>query len=501
MANYTQKAVRGAGIVFILTICGSLFAYLLRLLLARSLTTAEFGLVYAITNLFALFAILMRFGLDTAIVKYIPEFRVKKDSVKIKSCILIAITILLLVFVIMGIISFIFSDFIAIEYLHPETEKLLELESLLIRIYVIGLITLPLQIVLGAAFLGFQEMKYGSIRKSLTISFTLIFTLILLQFGFGVKAPIISYAISYLLTGMILYIILIKNVFPEFHKIKTVIDKELTIKLLRFGIPVILTGFATIVYSYTDTIILTIYRSLDEVGLYNVGLPTARILWKINIAFVTVLLPISAELWAKNRKDMISRGVKKLYKYSFILIFPFSLFMLLFPEIILNLLFGEEYIGASNVLRILSISSIAISFAKINNTILTGIGKPKEVSKIMISGAVINLIGNLILIPHYGIEGAAFSTAFSFTLVMLVSYMILKRYIKIKLHLNQYIIVSISGLIPAMVVYLIKGMDNMDIYTKLIFSLLLGAIIYLFSLYITKTVTIEEIKDIMRRVM
>jgi len=494
MPNYTRRAVRGAGIVFIMMVLSYFLGYLFRLILARELGVASYGLVYGIIALFGFFSIFMSLGLESALVKYIAEFRAKNKPEKIKGSIIIVLLskLLLSVFVCGALI--LFSDLIASEYFNtPEA-------SILIKIYAVGIIFSAIITTLKASLQGFQSMKYFSTVDFVKSIIVLCVTIPLLLLGFKELAPILGFSLTWIVFLPLIYFpLLIGKVFPEFLRVKAELSKSLAKKLFRFGIPVTLAGLAGIIFGYTDTVLLTYFRSLKEVGLYNAAFPTMKLISVIGVAITSVLFPISSELWAKKRKDQLSRGLGMLYKYILILIFPISLLMFLFPEIILGILFGGEFKEAGNVLRILAIGYFINTLSGINTTVLSGIGKPKKVSKIMLSGAALNLILNLILIPIYGMNGAALSTLIAFILIFILS-LELKKYIQFILPWRDFLVIVSSGILITVLTYLIKSVEFIGVWLKLAITVLAGTIIYASMLLLSKTIRYADIREIIKRV-
>src|SRR3989338_7556502 len=88
MVNYTKFAIKGATIVFIISILAAFLGYFVRVVLARILTVEDFGLFYAIFSFLGLLGVFKSIGQDQAIVKFIPEFLHKKRNDLVKSSIL-----------------------------------------------------------------------------------------------------------------------------------------------------------------------------------------------------------------------------------------------------------------------------------------------------------------------------------------------------------------------------------------------------------------------------
>lgn len=494
MSGYTRKTIREISILFLMSILASLFAYSLRLLIARSLLPEEYGLVYAIMAFFGLSYILQTLGLNSALVKYIAEFRARSEFESIKNSILITSVIQFISTSILGVIFIVFSDLIAASYFHEPSA------SFLIKVYAIGIILSPVYNIVKAIFQGFQRMEYYSLVDFLKMLLVFVFTYILLEMRLSTLAPILAYTLVYI-PPVILYPYILKKIFPEFIKIKARWDSKLAKILIAFGIPVMFTEISSTILGYTDTVMITLFRSMKEVGLYNIGMPTAGLLWKLTGVLGTVLLPLSSELWAVEKREQIKKGLIDLYKYSAILILPASLIMFMFPEIIIELLFGTEYIGASNVLRILSAGAIIFTLTSANNSILTGIGQPKEVSKILITGSLFNLLGNLIFIPLYGIGGAAATTLLSSIIMMLLSISKLSKFINLELPWVDFIKIAFAGIMFSIVVFSISAILPIDLLPGLIMSITIGLLVYTILMFYLRILTLDEVNKLLKRII
>ncbi|MBU1644184.1 MAG: flippase, partial [Nanoarchaeota archaeon] len=418
--NYTKKAIKGTSIIFVLSIFSALFAYLLRILLARNLTVAEYGALYAIMALFGLFSIFQSLGLGEGLTKYVAEFETKKRLDKIKSSIIIVFSLQFFSTILLGLIFIFLSNFIAKYYFHDLSM------SIYIKVYAISIMLSPLLNIFKAIFSGFQRMFFFSLLDLLQVVAVLIFSFVLLKLGLGLMAPFLAYVLLYTIS-ILFYFIFIKKVFPSFWKIKYAFDYGLVKRLIKFGTAVILASAAGLVFGYTDTFLITLLRPLEEVGIYNASFPTAKMLWGLSGALTLILFPLTSELWAKQDSLRIQDGIRLLYKFSLISILPVSFLFIVFPETILTFLFSSSYVAGANVLRILAFGTVIFTLSQVNNSVLMGIGKPKSVSKIMLFAAGFNLVGNLVLIPTYGISGAAVSTVVSFLIVLIFSYLSLNK--------------------------------------------------------------------------
>ncbi|MBN2251411.1 MAG: flippase [Candidatus Altiarchaeota archaeon] len=502
MASYTRKAVRGAGIVLVMMSASYALGFVFRLLVARYGESAygldgvsAYGLVYAIVGFFGFFSIFMNFGLRSAMVKHIAGFRAKEKPGEVKGTILIvSATTLILSLIICGAVI-LFSDTIASEFFRqPEL-------SGLIKIYGIGVIFSSVFLSLKNAFIGFQDMGRSSSMEVVKSAITTGLAALLLCLGFFKEdAAILGFAAGFAMVCLVFSPLFLKKTFPAFLKTKAVLTRNLTDRIYRFGVMVAFTDFSGMVLGYTDTLILTYFRTAREVGLYNAAFPTMKLVSVISTAITQVLFPISAELSAKRQDEQLARGLGMIYKYAMLSIFPISLLIFLYPETILGKLFGEEFIPAANILRIFAAGYFLHTFAVVNNTALKGIGRPKDVARITVAGSGVNLVLNLILIPFYGIEGAALADVSGFVTIFVLSTIQIRKRIPIALPWRDFTMIGIAGAVITLVVHLIKSLEFLDVWGKLFFSLAAGAIIYTGILSLSGTLTYREVKDLIKKI-
>jgi O-antigen/teichoic acid export membrane protein len=298
---------------------------------------------------------------------------------------------------------------------------------------------------------------------------------------------------------LIFSFILFKFVYKDFLKTKFFIKKDFLKQIFFFSLPLFLSGGGNLILSYTDTLMITFFRTVEEVGYYNSAMPTARLLLFFVLPISSVVFPLSSELWTKKLKNHLKEGIQLLYRYVPMFLFPIIAALIIFPDIIISFIFKTEYVIAANTLRILSIGILFQSIWFLNNGVLIGIGMPKKVMKITYIAAFVNLILNLILIPLFGFFGAAIATAFSYFLMMIISIIVLKRKLKMPLPFTKLSINSILFVFLSLVLFYFKGIFVFSSIFYLILVMLVFSIVYVILLFILKLVSIKEIIEIKKR--
>ena len=484
MTNYTERVFKGTITVFLFSILGMFIAYLFRIFLARNLSIEDFGLFYAVIAFTGLLALFRDLGLNSALIKYIPEFLVKKEFGKIKYSIISVSLIQLLIIFILILPFFVFSDQIAVSYFHTISA------SMPLKILLLVFITSIFIPLFQAMLQGLSKMKMYSIIEPLRMSIIYVFTYFFIHLG------VIGVAYGYLIASTILSVIIffyITKMFP-FFRAKAHISIALTKKLFLFSLPVFFGGIAGTIILYTDTMVLTFFRSLKEVGLYQVALPTSQMLLFFVGAIGVILFPTVSELWARDKKNILGYGISLMLKFSFILIIPPALLMVTFPEIIIRLFFGEAFLPVVLTLQILSIGSIFYTILSISSMTLMGMGKPFINTKVMFLIALFNLITNILLIPSLGTVGAAATTTISYMIGSFMLLHFLKKNIKIKIPYKPLLKAFIGGFFTLLIILLLKEVLILNPWVEAFICLFLGTIFYMFFILSTKAITKDDLR-------
>ncbi len=370
---------------------------------------------------------------------------------------------------------------------------------LVLNILLIGFLLSVFEYIYGFIFSGYQKMHYVSLIDFVRSFFVLIITLILFQFQKSVYIPSLSYILAYLIVPLI-YFPLLKKIIPNFFKTKTKFSKKLTKKLITYGLPITIGAFGWLILSYTDTLTLTYFSGLEQVALYNVALPIAGLLWYFSRSITTVIFPMTSELWIK-RKKYLQKGVTFIQKYSFALIIPLALVMFSFPEIIIRILFGESYVPASNALRILALGTIVYTVASINSSVLNAVNKPRLNTKIILIGAGLNIVLNFLLIPSFGIIGAATATSTSYVLILILTTYKLKHIVKSEFPWINWVKCLFSGLVFVFIIWFLKKVLVMNVWVESFICIAISSLVYGILMYLFRIVTISEIKDIIKNIV
>lgn len=188
-----------------------------------------------------------------------------------------------------------------------------------------------------------------------------------------------------------------------------VISKALFFKMWPTATSVI---FNTL-YLQADRVILPLYVTQSEVGLYGAAYRVLDIVIQISALIMGLIMPLVTFSWSRGLIEDFKKRYQLGVDLLVLVLFPIVVGMFVLSDPIMSFIAGEEFVNSGRMLKWLSISVLGTSFGMIFGHIILAINKQRQALIIYGSDAVISLIAYFIFIPKYGWVGAAAVTIFS----------------------------------------------------------------------------------------
>ena len=480
-----KTVARGAGVIFAGMFIGYFLAYLTRIVIARWLGPTDYGLLSLGIVVLGIATTLSLVGLTTGSMRHISFFKGKKDFRRIKGTIITALKISLPLSIVLSIIFFLLSEKIAILFFHnADLIPILKVFSIVIPFSVLLEITV-------SCIQGLQISKYKVYAKDiifevLKIGSAMLFILL----GYGIFGVVVGWAFSIIVASIVSFYYLEKT-FPVIKKkIKANFTK---IDLLSFSWPLTFSSFLYLIINWADIMMIGYFKAASDVGMYNAALPTASLLIVIFTAFSFLFTPVMSELFSKKKMEELKKVLKVTARWIFILTFPVFLLMFFFSDSILSILFGEEFILASMSLSILSVGYFFTIITGLSGWLILSMGRTKIILLITSVIAVSNIALNFVLIPIYGITGAAIAMSLSMIFGYALSVIILYRMIGATPYSFSYLKPFFAGIVSCVFLFLINEFliqGTQALYVMLSFTIFI--IIYFILLLVFKTLNQED---------
>lgn len=489
MADYEDSIktiAKGAGIAFVGIFISKLLTYLFRLIAARygaenygylalSITVATFAVVFC------------SLGLEKGVTRYVAYFIEKKRLDKVKGVISASLTYSLTLSIIVAAVLIIFAPQLQ-QTFFPNIKA--EEFTLILRIV---LLTIPLQVsskMLIGTFRAFRKPEYEVITKNITESgIKILLAGILFILGFSMIGISIAYSIAVFCSITLSYFFLWKT-FPQlFTKFKsTYITKE----LVKYSLPLISMGIFLTIMASIDTFMLGYFKDASFVGIYNAVVPTAQLMYVLPFAILTLFIPTLTMLYAKKKKEEFKQLYKTVTKWIIMCSLLILGIFIVYSKEILGILFGNEYSIGYIALIILSAGYFLNFMIYASENILMVIKKTKIILYNCLIVSIANIILNSLLIPRYGIEGAAIGTGLSYVLWGLLLLFESYHYAKLLPFKRVLGRVLVSGVISIIIFHLIKGFIEINNLLLLLLFIVFFTAIYLLNLIMTGSFEKED---------
>lgn len=480
--NHNLKLIAKSSIImFIGVIFSKIFSYVYRVVIARNLGPEVYGMFSLAVMVSLLLFTVASFGLLDGLNRYIPFYRGRKEENKIRYIFRFSIKIVFFSSILSALFLFLFSDIISANIFHN-----LEL-SFFFKIFGIFIPVIMFGSLFNIVLRAYEKISWQSFINNILQTIVQLSLLILLLFlGFQNNAVIFSYNFG-ILSMFITSILVCMYQIPKIFK-KSSLNKQtreiVTKRFLSYSWPMIFFGVVMSVFSWIDSFTIGYFSGVFEVGLYNAAVPIALLLAFIPEIFMQLFYPMVTKEFSRKNLSLIKELSKQVGKWIFIVNLPLLAFLILFPGAVINILFGTQYLAAEQALRILSIGVFIFSMFKVSHNLLSIGGKSKIILANIIVASIINLILNILLVPKFGINGAAIGTSTSFIILGIMQVIESKYYLGIVPLRKKIIRISIFSIFPIFLLVYLRNLFPKTLLS-LIFQGIFFLLMYLFILLVT----------------
>ena len=274
-------------------------------------------------------------------------------------------------------------------------------------------------------FIGLKKFVAFSLisNSSLFFSALLITIIVLLKPDIGII--IAGYTLAHILSFLLCMYLHYKN--------KT--EFTLTYDYKKFK-PYVIYGLKSYlgrvlwrIFDKLDYLILSFFLGVSAIGIYSISYMFSEIV----VVFANTISSLITTYIAGQKKDEFEIIIIKTLRILLFAIIIFSTLIYIISDYIISYLFIDEFIAAIIPLKILLPGMACLALGKIMSSYLAGKGKPGLQSYAIFLALMIAIIANFILIPSYGIIGAAIATTLSFIVYFLLMCYLLKKYTNISI--------------------------------------------------------------------
>lgn len=269
--------------------------------------------------------------------------------------------------------------------------------------------------------------------------------------------------------------------------IKLSIDFEYWKRILKTSLPIAASLVFTILYFRLDTIFLTYLRPPEEVGIYAVGYKILELVIFIPALYIGLVMPFLSKYAMANKKAFVDT-LKKAFNVLAILAFPAVVYLFILSGSITRLVGGEAFVLSGGVLQILTVAIFMIFFGNLGGNALIALDLQKKGMWIYLSGAVFNIITNIIFIPEYGYIAAAWTTVITEIIVTIAMFVVILRATRSSL--------PVATIFKALGAALVMGISIFPFADNLLIATII-ALVYFPVLWLFRGFTMLDIRKLL----
>lgn len=400
MSFEVQKFFGSISYVTIGTMIGTIFSFTFNILSGRLLGPQGYGQFTLLQSIGMILYIPMLFGVHTALIKYTAQ---KPDHDRQR---VILSSAFLMVLLFTGVSLILFALF---------AEPIAALLSVSIDIYWLGVLFAVLFVfytLTTSALLGLNQMKqYALTQPAFSFLMLATFLVLILMHQFNYLSMVYAMYMAYGVTalGILIYI----RRYLRFE-----VNRPWLGTLVRFSAAAMMGCVCFTVYTNVGKLMINYYMSVGEVGIYGVYYYASfTVVGLFSGIFTTVFFPTISKY-----KDLgsVYKKLNTMMIYYILLGIPF---VVVFEFVILKL-FGAQYPMIPALMLLFALTAMLVTGYGMYQWLFNAAGIHGAylalTNEIMIT--VLNLVLNILLIPRFGLYGAAGATAIAFAIGILAFY-------------------------------------------------------------------------------
>ena len=484
MKDYGKELSAFAIIVIIASLLIVIIRFVSIKVFTNKLSTFEFGTLSLILSVIGFLGTLISLGFPSSLVRYIVQFEEKGEFHKLSKMVSTTfLTIILFGLAISAAFILISSPIFNLRLFDfPRYFSIIIIISFLSVLSAISLI-----------FNGIiRAQKKGKLYLILNLTkFYIGYTIAILLIIFSdLKITGILFGLSFgaLISILIVFPVLLKNWgFSGFSKL------ELK-RLLKFGSPQSATAVVNTAYLFLFFYFIYQFIGSEELAFFYIGQSIVTPMVLLETGLSMAYIPTIFRMWERSQFDLLGKIVNKILKFFLIFAILSILLYFFLAPLFVEIISNEVYaINSSTIVPFLLIAIIFRALITINCFGASIKEKMHIIAYMHGISRIVALIILFMLLPLFGLLGAALALMSGSIIYFVLTFLVSQHFVKIRYNLLPLIKIFLA-LIPGVIGVLIMNSEN------LIVNFCLIIISFLVILFLSRTFTLKELRDILETI-
>lgn len=411
--RHLLEVLHSSVITFLLRLISFLLIYLLHFMIATIYGPAELGIFNLALTIIEIGLVISMLGIDTAAIRFLAEYYSQHQYRLAQNMYDHILKLTTITSVSCSLLLFSFADWLASSVFHQQ--------ALTIHIKIVAVV-LPFMVISriqASAFRAIKKLVRTIIYEVIVIRVVHVVGLLIMVVLFGPSEIQVIYvfAVAIVASALIGLFDWRKEVRKTTSEAAGRTDRDERIKeavkykqLLSVSLPMFFTSSMTLIMGWTDIIMLGIYFAPEVVGIYSVVLKLSVLTGFAFASINSIILPKFSELYWKNDISALRKVLQFSNRILFWASAPMLILIACLAEYLLSI-FGHQFTLGSISLIILCLGQFTSCATGNVIALLNMTGHQNKAKDALLISAAINIIGNFLLIPFYGMIGAAVATS------------------------------------------------------------------------------------------
>lgn len=402
--NLRDRLVTGSLYTLFASLAVQAVAMVTTIIYARLLGPDDFGVLGIFLSLGAAIVPFLTLGLNVAVTKFAAEFQ-RTDPEKAQSFLGVAGTLTLVSGAAISVVYFALADSLAGLYGQPILTPMIRISAAFLLLGTLTSYALSL-------IQGFQEIKKLALLNlavqssgiPITFVFVSVFGLLGAAIGGAVFATVAITSSLSVARGVLR---------RRSFRLRFTWNRGVAVQLLRFSVPLLLSTLLLRPALLFQASIVALWLSYRDLAMFRVATSLYRVALLMPGVLSVPLLPALSEVYATQPEERTRTQMTSLIRLTMFLALPLGLVIGLGSTLVIPVLYGGEFRDAAVLLYVLSFAAFLDTMSVVMENTLLGTGRTWYVLGLN-GGQVVMLVGGTaILVPAFGVIGAAYATVLS----------------------------------------------------------------------------------------
>ncbi|WP_254546355.1 flippase [Halomarina pelagica] len=416
----TDQAIRdlakGAGVVYVGLVVEVVIAFLAQVLAARYLSTGGFGGITTGTALLNIGAIVSSVGFGEGMARYLPRLPDERKRAVARAAFLLGLPVAIVV----GGVFVLFAEPIATRVFGDPTV------AVSLRIFGAAIPFSTATVISIGGIRGQKQSRYRVYVENIlqpTVRFGLV--VVAVTYGLDQAGVAGAYAVPYVV-GSALAVYYCWRVLPAGE---SGLDRSLLGEFVGYSAPFVVTGAANFIYRSIDVFLVLYFLDSEAVGVYGVAYAAAQLIIMFSAAFNFIGTPVASEVEASGGRDEMLRVQNAVLRWLVIASIPALAPLVFYPADFISVVYRPAYAEGAATLALLALGFAVHNVLNAQANLLQALGNSRELAINNTVAAAVNVGLNVVLIPKYGIFGAAVATVIAYMTIDALTVLELRYYL------------------------------------------------------------------------